>query len=106
MKNMNLTQRTREAAPLESRTTAKAVNFYCAARKATSVYLVGDFNGWNSVSHPMRRRVDGWWFVQIPLTPGHHRYRFLVDGKPMLDPRATGIGRNDWNDEVSIVAVS
>jgi 1,4-alpha-glucan branching enzyme len=50
---------------------------------------VGDFNRWNPASHLMRRRVDGWWFIEVQLTHGHHRYRFLVDDKPVLDPQGT-----------------
>jgi 1,4-alpha-glucan branching enzyme len=86
--------------------TTKPVNFYCAALSARSVYLVGDFNGWDSTSHLMRRREDGWWFIQVQLKHGHHRYQFLVDGKPMLDPQSTGITRNERNEQVSLVAVS
>jgi hypothetical protein len=29
-----------------------------------------------------------------------------VDGKPVLDPRAQGIGRNELNEKVSLIAVS
>ena len=85
---------------------AKPINFYCDAPKAGAVHLVGDFNRWNPAAHPMERRVDGWWFLQVPLTHGHHQYRFLVDGQPMLDPRAGGIARNERNEQVSLVAVS
>jgi 1,4-alpha-glucan branching enzyme len=85
---------------------AKPVNFYCSAPKAKLVTLAGDFNHWNPASLPMNRRVDGWWFIQVPLPQGHHRYRFLVDGKPVLDPQATGIARDEQNEQVSLVAVS
>jgi hypothetical protein len=44
--------------------------------------------------------------TSIPVHHGHHRYVFLVDGKPMLDPRAQGIARNDQNERVSLIAVS
>jgi hypothetical protein len=54
------------------------------------------------VSHATARRC--WWFIQIMLSHGHHQYRFLVDGKPVLDPRAMGKGRNQSNEEVSIIA--
>ena len=87
-------------------TTTRSVNFYCAAATAQSVHLVGDFNGWDEASHPMRRQVDGSWFLQVQLTHGHHSYRFLVDGEPMLDPRATGTGRDERNERVSLIAVS
>jgi len=92
--------------PRSARGMTKPVNFYCAAPRAKSVYLAGDFNAWDFRSLPMERRVDGWWFRQVPLPHGHHRYRFLVDGKPVLDPQATGVARNERNEEVSLVAVS
>jgi 1,4-alpha-glucan branching enzyme len=85
---------------------SKPINFYCEAPEATAVYLVGDFNGWSSTTHPMERRVDGWWFIQVLLTHGHHLYRFLVDGKPMLDPHAAGVVHNELNEEVSLIAIS
>ena len=49
---------------------------------------------------------DGWWFIEVQLTHGHHRYRFLVDDKPVLDPQGTGIARNERNEQVSLLAVS
>ena len=53
----------------------------------------------------MQRHDEGWWFIQVMLAHGHHQYRFLIDGKHVLDPRAMGKGRNEWNEEVSVVAV-
>ena len=82
----------------------KPIHFYCHAPEAKSVQLAGDLNRWNPL--PMQRREDGWWFIQVMLTHGHHQYRFLVDGKPVLDPRAMGKGWNQSNEEVSIIAVS
>jgi 1,4-alpha-glucan branching enzyme len=86
-----------------ARASLRPVNFYCRALQANSVQVAGDFNHWNPF--PMQRRDDGWWFIQIMLTHGHHQYRFLVDGKPVLDPRAMGKGRDHSNEEVSVVAV-
>ncbi len=83
---------------------AKPVNFYCDAPHASSVHLEGDFSGWAPLA--MQRRVDGWWFLQVPLTHGHHQYRLRVDGRPLVDPRADGIGYNEAKEKVSIVAVS
>ena len=90
--------------PYSARVMAKPVNFYCGATEATLVQLEGDFSGWTRL--PMMRRIDGWWFLQVPLTHGHHRYRFVVDGQPALDPRATGVARNEGQEPVSVVAVS
>ena|SRR6266567_1449676 len=84
----------------------KPINFYCSAPNAQMVALIGDFNGWDPAAHPMQRRVDGWWFLQIPLTHGYHQYLFLVDGKPALDPHATGASRNERYSRASLIAVS
>ena len=34
------------------------------------------------------------------------QYQFLVDGEPMLDPRANGVARNTRNERASLIAVS
>jgi 1,4-alpha-glucan branching enzyme len=85
---------------------AKPISFHCAAPEAQSVCLVGDFNGWDPAANPMHHQSDGSWSIQVPLHHGHHRYLFLVDGQPVLDPRATGTTRNENNQRVSICAIS
>ncbi len=89
-----------------ARDMAKPVNFYYQASGAHAVHLVGDFNDWNPTSLPMRRHVDGCWFLQVMVTHGHHQYRFLVDGQAKLDPRAAGTTHNELQGDVSLVAVS
>ncbi|MBI5773225.1 MAG: isoamylase early set domain-containing protein [Verrucomicrobia bacterium] len=86
--------------------TAKPVNFFCTAPQAKGVFLVGDFNHWNPKATPMKRQPDGNWLAQVALKHGHHRYLFLVDGEPTLDPRAQGVGRNEKNEKASLIAVS
>ena len=85
---------------------AKPVSFFFAAPQALAVCLSGDFNDWNPTSHPMERRADGWWYLQVPLTHGHHLYHFVVDGKPTLDPHAVGAKRNEHDQPASVRAVS
>jgi 1,4-alpha-glucan branching enzyme len=85
---------------------AKPISFFCVAPDADTVYLMGDFNGWDPFSHPMEKQLDGAWFLQVPLSHGHHCYQFLVDGRATLDPKASGITRNPWNERVSLIAVS
>ena len=92
--------------PYSARNTARPVNFYCSAPGARSVFLVGEFNAWNRISHPMQKRDDGCWFIQMQLHHGHHQYQFIVDGQPFLDPQGTGMARNERNERVSLVAVS
>ncbi len=49
---------------------AKPVNFVCRAPDAKQVFLTGDFNDWDPVSHPMKRQPDGAWTAQVPLNHG------------------------------------
>jgi 1,4-alpha-glucan branching enzyme len=85
---------------------AKPVNFICVAPAAKAVHLAGDFNDWDPTALPMKRQPDGAWLVQVPLNHGHHHYRFLIDGKPALDPHAQGIARGHHGEKVSLIAVS
>jgi len=94
------------ATPYSARHMLKPVNFYFAEADARAVNLMGDFNDWNPDSLPMQRRVDGWWFIQVPLPHGHHTYLFLVDGVAMLDPKAAGTVQLDRGTKASLVAVS
>jgi len=84
----------------------KPVAFICQMASAKHVSIAGDFNDWDPTSHPMVRQPDGAWRTELPLNHGHHHYLFIVDGKPMLDPRAQGVARNHKNEKVSLVAVS
>ena len=103
---MNAVLERPSASPYSARSMAKPVNFYYQESGAKSVNLSGDFNDWDPNSLPMERRVDGWWFIQVPLTHGHHAYVFLVDGAPTLDPKATGTVQVNRNTKASVVAVS
>jgi 1,4-alpha-glucan branching enzyme len=82
------------------------VNFFCDAPGAAYVCLVGDFNRWDMAATPMLRTPDGRWMASVELPHGHHRYLFVADGKPKLDPNAIGIVRNERNERVSLIAVS
>ncbi len=86
--------------------TVKPVHFFYHNPQARSVCLIGDFNGWNPATHPMQRQMDGSWFLEVPLTHGHHQYLFLVDGKTRPDAQAMGSARNGRNEVVSLIAVS
>jgi 1,4-alpha-glucan branching enzyme len=101
---MNTTQNNSGTVHYSAKSSLKPASFYCAAPHAKLVELAGDFNHWHPL--PMRRSVDGWWLAQVQLCHGHHQYLFLVDGKPMLDPHATGVARDEMGEQVSLLAVS
>jgi len=83
-----------------------SVHFFCDAPEAEQVSLIGEFNYWNPAATPMARQPDGRWMATLELAHGYHEYVFLVDGKPVLDPNATGKTRNVLNQPVSLLAVS
>ena len=85
---------------------AKPVPFLLQAPEAGRVCLMGDFNHWNAVSHPMHRLPDGGWRIEVPLHHGHHLYVSIVDGALALDPNAQGVARNQKGERVSLIAVS
>jgi 1,4-alpha-glucan branching enzyme len=95
-----------EPSRYSARNMAKPVHFYYQNRDARSVKLIGDFNDWDPNAHPMSQRPDGWWFIELPLTHGHHHYLFVVDGAPALDPNASGSAEIGPVSKVSVVAVS
>ena len=84
----------------------RTLNFICNAPQAQSVSLVGDFNQWDPLAHPMKQMPDQAWLGSAALKHGHHRYAFLVDDQLTLDPRAQGITRNDKGERVSLMPVS
>jgi 1,4-alpha-glucan branching enzyme len=59
----------------------KRVTFELSAPQAQQVCLVGDFNGWDSETHPMIRECNGKWKLAILLAPGTYQYAVLADGK-------------------------
>jgi len=65
---------------------AKSQTFRFTAPDATSVILVGDFTHWQKGGIPMRKGKNGVWEATVPLAPGKHSYRFLVDGEWRDDP--------------------
>ena len=89
-----------------AKNTLVPVNFRYVDPKAKQVKLIGDFNGWDQEAHVMERTPDGAWFLQLSIHSGHHRYLYLVDGEPMLDPQANGVTKSDEGIRVSLMMVS
>jgi 1,4-alpha-glucan branching enzyme len=63
---------------------------------AHQVFLAGSFNDWNPSSLPMQKIKDGEWSIDVPLSSGHHEFKFIVDGQWCCDVGANGpIDRTD-----------
>lgn len=66
----------------------REVEFCFESATAKTVHLAGDFNKWATDSLPLRKDSSGHWRVRVPLAPGPHQYRFVVDGLWVDDPSA------------------
>lgn len=57
----------------------KAVEFSCPTPEAKQVFLVGEFNNWDTQSLPLKRDKGGVWKIKIDLPPGRYEYKFFAD---------------------------
>jgi 1,4-alpha-glucan branching enzyme len=70
---------------------------------ADQVRLVGDFNGWNTASTPLRRD-EQCWSISVLLDKGcTYAYRYLVDHEWMTDWNADGFATGSDGREQSLV---
>jgi 1,4-alpha-glucan branching enzyme len=96
---------------------APGVAFAVWAPEAAQVSLIGDFNGWNPDSHPMRQREGGVWEAFVPgLGPGalykyHLRsrrddyradkadpYGFAAETRPLTASKVWDLSGYEWGD--------
>jgi 1,4-alpha-glucan branching enzyme len=80
--------------------------FAFPAPAARQVSLAGDFNNWDPKALPMRKGVDGVWYVSVALKPGRHEYRFIADGIWQDDPAAQQRTANTMGSENCVKTVT
>ena len=70
-----------------------------------TVYLLGEFNDWQT-SHAMKRMKDGHWRVSVDLEPNReYQFRYLVDDQTWLnDPAADKYVANPYGCDNCVVA--
>ncbi len=78
------------AAPAVAVTPVVYVQFALTAKDAQSVAVAGDFNGWSTDAGVLRDADgDGVWVGLVPVTPGMHKYMFVInESEWVTDPRA------------------
>ena len=69
--------------------------FYLTDRNYDQVYLSGSFNNWSTLEYPMHLN-DGIWRITVKLDQGKNLYKFIVDGKWMID-KENEMEENDWD---------
>ena len=77
---------------------------------ADRVHLVGDFNGWDRESLPLRQNGHEDWQVELELEQGRkYRFRYLVDGDHWRNDRHAdlhALGSDGNVDSVVIAQLS
>lgn len=71
-----------EENPVKVKTVTLTLKGFDAAR---SITVAGSFNFWSPRANPLTRQGDTW-VAKVEVTPGRHTYKFVVDGKWILDP--------------------
>lgn len=69
---------------------------------AKTVCVSGDMNNWNPVSFRMKREGDEWIF-NAHLNKGKHIYKFVIDGKWILDPANKLWEQNEYGTNNSVL---
>lgn len=72
---------------------------------AKTVVVTGSFNGWSEVNNQMIQK-DKEWIFPMNLAPGKHQYKFIVDGKWILDPGNSLYEANEYNTDNSILWIT
>jgi len=82
------------------------VDFTYHSRTSVTVAVAGEFNGWNTDSHPMSLAAVGIWKTTVNLPPGDYAYKLIVDGRWMMDPSNTLVKVHDQvtNSMISVKA--
>jgi 1,4-alpha-glucan branching enzyme len=87
------------------KTNRRKITFSIEAAHAKEVYLVGEFNGWDSVRHPMASDANGHWSRSLMLPAGKFEYKFLVDDEWVTDPNNERTCPNCFGTQNNIVNV-
>ena len=83
------------------------VEFSLEAPGATTVAVAGDFSGWESNFILDDVDGDGIWTGRIPITPGLHKYMFVIDGTDWVtDPRAQRYSDDGFGNRNAVLAVT
>lgn len=73
---------------------------------ASAVTVIGSWDDWAAPGQTLTHTGDaGLWEVWVEVPPGVHRYRFLVDGKPVRPPDAPRYVKDDFGEEDAVLEV-
>ena len=86
-------------------TKTKKTTFLMSVPDAQDVRILGDFNGWNPETHPMKKNKDGNWKIDLLLPPGTYQFRYYIDQSWWMNDQTVGRIPNDKGSENSVMTV-
>jgi Glycogen recognition site of AMP-activated protein kinase len=66
------------------------------------VFIAGDFNNWSPNTYRLTKK-DNEWSIDLNVDKGKHLYKFVVDGKWILDPGNTLWEQNEYGTGNSVL---
>jgi chromosome partitioning protein len=88
------------------RATSQGVLFVQPLTLGTTVAIAGSFNSWSPTATPMRRNEEtGTFETCLPLPPGDHQYRLVVDGVWTADSYNPAVQHNPFGEPNNLCAV-
>jgi hypothetical protein len=69
---------------------------------AGEVIVTGSFNGWDKKGYQMVRQ-GGKWIFPLFLNPGKYTYKFIIDGKWIIDPVNALYEQNEYGTNNSVL---
>ncbi len=92
--------------PAGNTTTAKVTFALPSEEAAGQVSVLGDFNGWDPLAHPLRKRSNGTRSVSVELPVGEYRFKYLAeDGNWFCDPNLDEVELNEYQAANSVLRV-
>ena len=83
----------------------RKITFTLKAPGAKKVFLAGEFNNWNTSSHPMKKDENGGWNKSLFLNAGSYEYKYIIDDQWKLDPNNERQCVNCFGSQNNVVRV-
>jgi len=89
------------------KSSSPSTEFSLYAPDAQTVYLAGDFNGWqpDMKEYRLRKYKGGTWKKKVNLKAGRYEYQFVVDGEWWCDPANDNRVTNPYCTQNSVIEV-
>ena len=68
--------------------------------------VLGDFNDWDPLAHPLKKRSNGTRSVTVELPAGEYHFKYLADdGAWFCDPDVADMGSNEYDEINSVFSI-